>query len=359
MNLRFLRQFLSILLILWSFPCWGALRWTIEIPVQEGAQVTAHMDGRTIPLGTVESIPTSSRHPSYTASAWGTPGHCCASAVNALHFLVSVENKKGRTISVIPSDTIAPAATPGTAVVIRGKGGLGLFGTWAPPVGTPVMIRSLNGFQEILGPSRLPVRGDTMVLAVNVPSPPIMVDIENRPSGQVTLWTARGPRIIAHVVRPVRGTGRFGGTLYQSVGRMRANHPGVIDISTSRYGHIGGFQIVPLQHGKSPEMASMWSMTQWMILAPESDTPLAGHWPLFSEAMIPGPTQPQDESARGLSLWARYGRRSLVLCRMDSGPWQWLPQVEGRNDLGLQSITHLRIYFPNDAEPLSSRDQAY
>ena len=36
-------------------------------------------------------------------------------------------------------------------------------------------------------------------------------------------------RTAARVVRPVGGVGRFGGTEFQRIGRIRASHTGVID----------------------------------------------------------------------------------------------------------------------------------
>lgn len=329
------------------------MRWSIEIPLEEGKEAIAVMDDLAYPLGTVISLPTSSRYPAYTASAWGKPGHVCASAVNALHILLSVEGGKGRTISVIPSDTVAPAATPGTAIVLKGKGGLGLFGAWAPPVGSKVLIRKSDGGLSELTTEVPLSHGDTFLIEVDSSKIPTMVDIENRPGGRVILRNESGPSVIGRVIRPIGGTGRFEGTLYQSTGRVRANHSGVIDVSTSPYGVIGGFQIVPLRHGVSPEMASMWSMTQWMIIASEGNSPLAGNPPLFSGNITPGPTQKEDKEATSpLGIWASYGRRSLVLCRIDGGPWGWLPEVAGRQDQGLSGVTHLRIYFSNDREPL-------
>lgn len=332
----------------------AGLKWTLEIPMTVGKEAWALMDGRRFPLGKVLALPGKSRYPAYTASAWGIPGFTCASAVNAHHILLSVEKGKGRTVSLVPSDTVAPAATPGTAAVIDGKGGTGLFGAFAPPAGSPVFIRKQNGETLPPGPNHMPKPGDTLVIPVTLPDSLLMADLENRPGGRIVLYSSSGPSLIGRVVRPLAGTGRFEGTLYQSSGRLRANHPGVIDISTSPYGKIGGFQIVPLKHGNSPEMASMWNMTQWMIITSAHGPDLAGRAPLFFGNLMPGPVRIDDERAMaGLSLWKRYGMRSLVMCRMDGGPWRKLPRVQGKNDQGLRRVTHLRIYFPWDREPLS------
>ena len=67
----------------------------VRVPFTVGGEVTASLpDGRTIPLGTVFMLPDKSRWPSYTASSWGKPGTVTASAVNALHLLVSIESGK-------------------------------------------------------------------------------------------------------------------------------------------------------------------------------------------------------------------------------------------------------------------------
>ena len=102
---------------------------------QEHDVTVRYADGSVVVIGRVAALPETTRWPSYSASAWGGPGEVCASAVNAVHMLVSVEKEKGRTLSIIPRETIAPAAGPGASVVISSKAGTGIFGAWAPPVG--------------------------------------------------------------------------------------------------------------------------------------------------------------------------------------------------------------------------------
>ena len=68
----------------------------IDIPMQKGAEVTVTAaNGKTFSVALVAALPTKTRYPSYTASAWGEPGSVCASAVNAVHMLVSVEKGRG------------------------------------------------------------------------------------------------------------------------------------------------------------------------------------------------------------------------------------------------------------------------
>ncbi len=67
--------------------------------MEPGQDVTVRStDGSTAVIGQVVALPQTTRWPSYSASAWGTPG-VCASAVNAVHMLVSVEKKEGPSVS--------------------------------------------------------------------------------------------------------------------------------------------------------------------------------------------------------------------------------------------------------------------
>lgn len=320
----------------------------LEIPLQVGAIAQAvRPDGETVPLGKVLMLPTKSRWPSYTASKWGKPGSVVASAVNACHLLLDVEEDRGRTLSLIPATTIAPAAGPGAALVIDSPAGEGIFGGWAPTVGTAVQVLSRSGSLRPLSAETPPVAGERLILDVSEQPGPYMVDIENREGGQVTGWyDRRGAVPLATVIRPVSGVGRFGGSTFQDVSRIRANHPGVICISTSPRGEIGGFQILPWEHAHSPEMGNAWKLTQWLIIRPISGD-LEGTMPLFSGFLFPGTAR--DEKL--WDLWSTYGRRPLILARFHDGPFQKLPARTGRDDGALEGLTHLRIYFPFTKEP--------
>jgi hypothetical protein len=260
---------------------------------------------------------------------------------------MSVEEGQGRTMSVLPQETIAPAAGPGAAIVLDCKGGASFFGAWAPPVGTKIMVKSQGTLHPL--EERLPDEKDILVFKVYEENGPYMVDFENRPGGRVTAWNGAKSGVIARVIRPVGGVGRFEGTMYQYGSRVRANHSGVIDISTSIYGTIGGFQIIPWDHAlNSKEMQGAWSATQWMIIGPtDGKSMLGGTEPLFAGGLVPGPS----EGERLWDLWATYGRKSLVLARLDGGAWVKLPLAAGKDDAALKSLTHLRIYFPMTEEP--------
>lgn len=326
----------------------------LRIPCRVGESASAVMpDGSTIPLGVVRRLPVKTNWPAYTASKWGTPGTVCASAVNAVHMLVNVEKGRGRILSVVPAVTVAPAAAAGAFFALDLPAGTGFFGGFAPVTGSPVQIEAPDKTRRSLDGA--PHDGETLVIRTSLPDRPWawMADIENRPGGRVIVWTKDGPRTAARVVRPIGGVGRFGGTEFQRVGRIRASHTGVIDIATSPRGSVGGIQIMPLVHAlTSREMSNAWKLTQWMILAPLPGRPmLEGTAPLFKGTLVPG-TQGDDRLA---DLWSTYGRRPLVLCRRGGGTWEHLPAVSGRQDKALEDVTHLRLYFPFWDEPQGKR----
>ena len=310
---------------------------TISITCAPGGSIMVERPG--LPpeiIGRVISTPDTTRWPSFTASAWGKQRTVVATAVNAIHILLSVEEGRGRTISILPAETVAPAAGSGASIITDMKAGHSLFGAWAPAVGSTV-----TGTDD-------PTRGKIIKIFMIPSENPYFIEIENRPGGRVTAWYERGPRQIARVIRPAAGSGRFEGTVFQGSGRIRANHPGVIDISTSPEGVVGGFQIMPLEHASSTEMQGAWKMTQWMIVASVSDKKnLKGTEPLFSGGLVPGP----GGGEYLWDLWSTYGRKPLVLVRIDGGNWRMIPETSGRKDHALEGITHLRLYFPFTGEP--------
>jgi hypothetical protein len=348
-------RFSFLLAILFFGACaeggaWGAGRlvYTIELPFEKGAVARAVLPGgNTREVGRVVELPEQTRWPSYTASAWGRPGTVTASAVNAVHILMGIEEGQGRTMSVLPRETIAPAAGPGAAIILDCRAGTSFFGAWAPPVGTRITVRT-GGAEHPLE-TRLPSEGDTLVFKVYEEDAAYMADFENRPGGRVIVWGRGAPRVIARVIRPLGGVGRFEGTVFQWRSRLRANHAGVIDISTSDYGTVGGFQIIPWDHAlKSKEMQGAWGATQWMIIAPpDGKSMLGGTAPLFDGSLVPGVSRGE----RLWDLWSTYGRKSLALARIDGGEWTTFPDASGKSDDALKRVTHIRIYFPQSWEP--------
>jgi hypothetical protein len=331
-----------------SSPAYAGPVYRVVVPLVRGEEARAELpDGRVFLLGKVTGLPTATRWPGYTASKWAAPGTVAASAVNAVHLTLSVEKDAGRTMSILPLHTVAPAAGEKAFITLDVPAGTGFFGGWAPPVGTRVLVRKPDGGMIPLEVSGLPSPGDELVFDVEEKERPYIIDVENRPGGRVLGWYTAGPKVLARVIRPVRGVGRFGGTEFQSRGRIRANHSGVIDVSTTGRGVTGGFQVLPFLHSKSKEMAGAWQATQWLIIASETDRPLPGTAPLFLGNLVPG-SQLSDVL---WDIWSTYGRKPLVLCRMDGGPWEKLPEEGGKQDFALERVTHIRIYSPFTEEP--------
>ena len=331
-------------MLLYSSCAWAENFIEIKIPCSENSEVKAFLPGgEIIPLGRVLMTPSKTNWPAYTASKWSGKSSVCASAVNAVHILLNVEKDKGRIISLVPSVTIAPAAGRGSFFSIECEAGTGLFGGFAPLTGSKVFIQR-DGIEIPL--RDVPKSSDILIIKTKLPENQkiFMADIENRPGGRVIIHSVDGLKIIARVVRPVGGVGRFEGTKFQSAGRIRASHSGVIDVSTSRRGLIGGLQIMPLKHAlTSKEMFNAWNLTQWMIISPLPGQPdLEGREPLFKDSFIPG-TQLNDKLP---DVFSQYGRKSLILCRRNGGQWERLPEFSGRVDGALKDITHLRLYFP-------------
>jgi len=309
---------------------------TIKIELFPGGSITAQRGAdKPVSLGMVISIPQMARWPSFTASKWGEPSTVVASAVNAIHILLNIEKGLGRTISILPWNTIAPAAGKNSYILTNIPPGQGIFGAWAPSVGSKVTpILHIKGDK---------LQKKPMVLAIRQApkESPYFVEIENRPGGRIVAWSKDGPKVLGRVIKAVSGSGRFQGTIFQERGRIRANHPGVIDISTSPKGQVGGFQILPLEHGASKEMHTAWDLTQWLIVAPYTGK-FVGSMPLFSGYFVPGPSREE----KLWDMWSTYGRKSLVLVRVNGGKWTWMPEAVGRKDNALACITHIRIYFP-------------
>ena len=323
----------------------------LEIPATVGAMAVAvRPTGQVTPFGVVRRVPETTKYPAFTASAWAEPGTVAATAVNAIHITVSVENEKGRIVSLLPCETIAPAAGASSAFIVDCPAGTKLFGGWSPLVGSRVRVRRADGSYRLLDKNALPQPSETLVIWVTEdPDGPYRIDIENKLGGKVTAYYSPfGSRVVGRVERPFSGVGRFPGSKFQRRSALRANHPGVICISSCELGDIGGFQIIPYEHSFSKEMVkSAWEKTQWLIVRSVDGTPLPGKAPLFSGSLTPG-AQVREKL---WNFWSTYGRRSLVMCRVDNGEWQRLDAVRGRDDHAYDHVTHIRLYVPYTKEP--------
>lgn len=318
-------------------------RWRVENAA--GGAVEASEDGgRTWTLLGRVVRPAVADTVGFTASRWGTPGTVVASGANAVHVKVGdTAEGRGRIF------TLWPRGSPWAPHVILTDipGGRAIFGgRYSAFVGNEVLVEGPAGPEPVAGWT--PTVGARLVVVVRRPARyPSEVEFENRFGGLVRARYADGTEeLLAVVLRPVAGVGRFGGTQYVGIGRVRANHPGVIDISTSPVGQVGGFQIIPRDHAHSPELVGAVLGTQWMVVGPLNplDPSPQGTAPLF-RAFI-APRYEADDLDDEEQWQRRVAERFLVMCRVDAGPWQLFPPLVGRRDDALLRVTHIKILMP-------------
>jgi hypothetical protein len=298
----------------------------------EQAQVV-FPDGEKLDMGKVRAVPTKSRHPGFTASKYGIGGQVIATAANAHHIQVSVEDGAGRTVSVIPSQTFVAASGLDTSFVVEGVGGAGLWGKYAPFVSSPVYIVNQVGVPVLFNNINLMKYATALEIRVYRPKDEIdYIEIENNDGGLAWYHDAGGDHQFAVVESGVTGTGRFEGTLYQGLGKVRANHPGVICVSTTARSDIGGFQIVPLSHTYSKELQKTRRMSQYIVLRGVDFEDLTGQTPFFRGFVRPGDADDPEY------------RVGTVKCRKN-GEWGDLPAVSGLTENTLSDIEAFRIYL--------------
>lgn len=326
------------------------------------------------PLGKVVAPTTKVTHQGFTASKWALPGRICATSVNAIHVKIDndVKTGKGVIFSIVPAEQGASfkfgaaSSNPSAAIYTDMPGGTGIFGRWTPFINGRVLIERGASVPAPPAPDYEPQIGDVLVLPVaRVKRLPKSIEFENRFGGLIRIIYPDETKIIGEVLRPVIGVGRFEGSFFTDVGRIRANHPGVLDISTSPYREVGGFQIVPANHAMSPETTYIRQYTQWMVVGPlnATDPSWEGTAPLFSYFFQPR-YEPDDIFQKD---WVeRLLSRFRAEVRLKNGDWQPMPSVSLDPDekkrlpdsafVALKDVTHIRILFP---DPLyySPRDE--
>ncbi len=303
-------------------------------------------------IGQVVSPSVKLNEKGFTASTWAGTSDVTATAVNAIH--IKVLNDK-TIFSILPSDFLDPTKSnsyfnAGSSIYTNIAAGTKIFGGgYAPFVGNKALV---NG-NPITGALK---EGDILTIDVAHPAKwPKSIIFENKFAGKITINYPDGSHeIIGEVLRPVQGVGRFEGSRFLSAGRIRANHPGVIDISTSVGGQVGGFQIIPATHAQSPEMVYARTKTQWMVVSGpsvESKTQ-EGLPPLFEYYLKPQYNGSDLESAdwqtklvnrflvdvqlRGKTGWQPMPVYGLI-------PEEDLPESANRF---LDNVEQIRILFP-------------
>jgi hypothetical protein len=298
----------------------------------------------------------------YTASKWITPVRIAATAVNAIHITTDYDPQtdRGVVISLVPKQVIVgnSFSSPQASITTDFAAGTGLFGGgFAPFVGNRVWVER-DGTMAPAEKGYVPALGDALIIPVErYVQQPSQLIFENREAGQIYLQFPDGSRkVIGRVLRPVHGVGRFSGTQYADLGRIRANHAGVIDISCGPLGVVAGFQIIPEKHAHDPEMHLALTKTQWMIVAPlNPGEAWEGVAPLFYQYIRPN-YRPDDLYA---SDWReRLLGRFLAEVQFNDGPWGPIPAFNLNPylqtdlpvwaDSALADVTAVRILFPLD-----------
>ncbi len=280
----------------------------------------------------------------YRAASWVPASTVAATAVNAVHLKIAQDAQTDRaiTLSLVPQGEIEGDAEPSASIMLDTKPGEGIFGGLGPTVGSPVCLWQQEQWLPLPADYQ-PRSGDRLLILRMVPERQLRcLDFENVFGGKITATYQDGTQaVIGQVLTPVTGIGRFEGTRYADAGRLRANHAGVLDVSTSPYGMVGGFQIIPWDHANDSEMYYVRTNRQWLVVGPLDMR--EGSWeakpPLFWGHLYP--------SWRADDLdhdnWAqRLLSRVQVLCRRvplsrsgmpsarpdpTQGEWELLPEI--------------------------------
>ena len=286
--------------------------YTLKIDNSVGGKISAQYSGQDTweELGSVISIATTVNDNTFSASRWGKPGAVIASAVNALHLSIGLNptGDRGVLLSILPKDALDKNTNSyldmPSSIVTDIKPGKGIFGGHYTPFPGNLFLVIRDGDAITLDVTYRPAPGDQIMIAVRLPEPyPEWVSFENKFGGVIR---AKFPELatpvtVGEVLRPATGVGRFVGTQFASRGRIRAVHPGVIDVATSWKGNIGGFQIIPAEHAMDSEMIRARTMSQWMVVGPTQlgADDLAGRSPLFLDYICPR----YDESDLSQDNW--------------------------------------------------------
>lgn len=300
----------------------------------------------------------------YTASRWVDDGNIAAIAVNAIHIKTDFSsiNDRGVIFSLVPREAYSKAlkglmVSPDSAIYTDIKAGDGIFGGgYSPFVGNDVSTVDSYGTLYPISAGYVPRVGDTFLITVARPARyPKEIVFENRFGGLIQIKYIDGEkRYIGQVLRPIEGIGRFIGSEYADVGRIRANHAGVICISTSPIGWVGGFQIIPAGHGMSKEMITARTLTQWMVIGPVSalDPSFEGLAPFFKYFLQP---RYREDDIDQPNWKKRLLERFLVEVKYKGeNAWKPMPAYYVKQgaplpkwaNTAMEDISHIRMLFP-------------
>ena len=299
----------------------------------------------------------------YTASKWIDDGDIAATAVNAIHIKTDYNSidDKGVIFNILPKEDYSAdpkiRGSQEASIYTDINAGHGIFGGgYSPFVGNRVFICKQDQVVYPIISGYVPRIKDVLMITVERPARyPKEIIFENRFGGLITIKYIDGEqRYIGQVLRPIEGVGRFLGSEYADVGRLRANHAGVICIATSPLGLIGGFQIIPSGHGMSKEMITARTLTQWMVIGPLNalDLSFEGMAPFFKYYLQPRYSEDDIEKPD----WEkRLLERFLVEVKYKGkDSWEMMPvyhmslnkQLPKWANTAMEDVSHVRILFP-------------
>ncbi len=372
MRIGFLNLLAVMAALVLSSSAYASEVFTIVIENTPNGCIFVWQDGEAIEIGKVLAPCGAVNADGFTASAWAEDSTVCATAVNAIHLKIASDPETGRGILITlqprefldfdPTD-YGSYFSQSSSIFTDIPAGTGIFGgPFTPLVGSRFSLQKgqgtgYSGEPSPVPPEYVPSNGDTLVLAVSRNAGIDYIEFDNSFGGLIILKrVSEEPEVIGQVLQPVAGVGRFGGSAYAGVGRIRANHPGVICVSTSPIGQIGGFQIIPSGHAMSPEMTFARTLTQWMVVGPvDARNPSwEGVSPLFYGHLYPSylPLISDAPGLGGIGALNRLLSRFNVRAKMRGEEnWVALPEVTGRDDTALLDLAAIRIYFPLPVKP--------
>lgn len=334
-----------------SLPTWADPALTLRIENRIGGAIQARVN----PSDTWRTIgrvttPATATVPTFAASKYTPPSSVAAIATHGLRIRDGSRGETPRGFSIQPREFERPPTgygghVPGASGIYTDiRAGESIFRELSPLVGDAVLLER-GGELITLPPDWKPSTGDIIQIHRRGRTrPPNRIEFENHTDGRVEAYFPDGTsRLIAHVIRPVAGVGRFDATGYTGPAAVNTNHPGVITISTAPASRPvdeglppetrGGFQIQPSRHA-----ATQYPMPQAMVVAPvEGEEPLEGRWPLFSGALGLG-------DGNRIAWWKDPG-----------GKRKELAEITGKADDALQDSVAGRWILVLDTRPPGSQ----
>lgn len=384
------------------------LKHKIYIENYEGGAVSViDLQGRHTVIGYVYRPATAAKNSSagfwaahYDKAIDGTYSCVTATGVNALHLKLGPQAGYDPLapdawmpwqISVgINEDYAAAGGSYSDSMIYTSvPGGSNIFGGYvAPYVGSPVKYYTPQSTWETMdsyfnGDFTKPIPKRIMIEVYTASTgngTPDYIEFENWAAGDTLAGRtqAQNGRVLVHypdgtekhvadLIQRVQGTGRFIGSQYAEVGRVRAAHPGVLCLSTSpRIGAtndtnlMGGFQFVPANHAKylayDLGQDSFIGRDQWGIVAHVGadaqtlydrdyvtdgqvsfDPVWEGVAPLFAEYINPRQIPGNQEASTYFLVSEDFGET-----------WQQCPTIQGvtdRTNSPVAAWTNIRLYL--------------